>query len=243
MRHLAGSGLAALALVLLATATNTPAQDGNTIGFAFGSSQFDVDDLGAALAQRGLDGLESSDSASGLSAYRLIGGRVVLGLELYGAGQTLFNDADKASVHVSYSILNVGYVAFARKDLKAFPLLGIGRGGVDVRIVENAGAPTFDAVLDQPRRESSMNAGGLLLQAALGVDYFLHGRRDRVRPDRLGRETRGQSGVLFGARVGYNYKPSEASWQMEDRDVLGGPDVELSGPFLRFSIGWARFRP
>ncbi len=87
-----------------------------------------------------------------------------------------------------------------------------------------------------------MSAGGLLLQAAVGVDYFLGGRRDRGRPERLGGETRGRSGVLFGARLGYNHKPAEASWEMEDRDILGGPDVKLSGAFVRFSIGWGRFR-
>ena len=242
MAHLKPRGLAAVALLLLATAGPTRAQGGTAIGFAFGTSKFDVDDLGAALEQRGFAGLESSDFASGLSAYRQFGGRMILGIELYGAGQDLYNDTAKAAVRVSYSALNVGYVALRRGALKVFPLVGIGRAGVDVRIQENAPAPTFDALLDQPRRESRMSAGGLLLQAAVGVDYFLSGRLGRGRPDRHGGHVRGQSGVLFGARLGYNHKPAEASWEMEDREILGGPDVKLSGPFVRFSIGWGRFR-
>jgi hypothetical protein len=77
-----------------------------------------------------------------------------------------------------------------------------------------------------------MRTGGLLVQAAVGADYFL----------KLGRRRAGGgSGLLFGLRLGFLYDPTEASWNMEERKVLGGPDVKSTGPFIRFLLGWGRF--
>lgn len=51
----------------------------------------------------------------------------------------------------------------------------------------------------------------MTLQLAVGADYHLPASR----------RGKGRSGLLLGARVGYNFRPTEPRWQMEDEDVLG----------------------
>ena len=121
----------------------------------------------------------------------------------------------------------MGYVVYSRGGLRVFPFLGIGGGGVNMRVVEKGTVPTFDEVLDDPRREVVLSTGSILFQVALGVDYFLP----------VGGDEGGKGGLFFGLRAGYTFAPSKADWKMWDRDVLKGPDVRLIGPYVCLMFG------
>ena len=218
---------AAVIVVLVSVSSPHGVEAGSAIGFAFGGSTFDLDELDAALAAEGFSSLESSDYSAGLGGYKLTDSGLVIGVEIQGAGQTVYNDSSEASVSVSSFMLQVGRVVYRRGDLKVFPLVGLGRCGVGVRMVKRAPTPTFGEVLAHPFRESRMDAGGLALQFAIGADHHLRFSQDRRR----------RAGLLIGVRVGYTYKPGEATWQMEDGDVLGGPSADTSGPFFRVHVG------
>jgi hypothetical protein len=128
-------------------------------------------------------------------------------------------------------MFHVGRVVLSRGDLKIFPLVGIGTSSVGIRMDSRAPTPTFDEVLAQPLRESRMDSGGLALQLAIGADHHL----------RFGHRRGGRAGLLVGARVGYTYKPGEATWRMKGGDVLGGPSADTSGPFFRIHVGMGWF--
>ncbi len=192
---------------------------------------FDFDELDVALAAEGFSSLESSGFSGGLSGYKLTDGGLVIGAEIQGSGQTVYNDSTKAALNVSFLMIHLGRVVLSRDDLKIFPLVGLGRSSVGIRMDSRAPTPTFAEVLDQPLRESRMGAGGLALQLAIGADYHL----------RFSQRRGGRAGLLVGARVGYTYKPGEATWQMEGGDVLGGPSADTSGPFFRLQVGMGWF--
>ena len=225
------STLAVLVGLLLSSAANASAEKGWAAGFVFGADRHDLDELDAMLVSRGFNGLDSAGFSTGFSAYRFVGGNVIIGFAVQGSEQTVFTDAARATVRVGSSRLEAGYVIREFGNVRVFPLLGIGRSGVDLRIVERAPTPTFADVLERPFRESSSNGSGFTLQFALGVDYFL----------RFNKGGNGRGGLLLGTRLGYAYKPAEASWEMKDREVLGGPDVKTSGPFIHFMLGGGRF--
>ena len=81
-----------------------------------------------------------------------------------------------------------------------------------------------DDVLDDPGRSSQMSNGSLLVGGALGGDWFLPFGSAR-------------GGMVLGFRAGYNYAPIETDWTIDGNDVAGGPDVALTGAFVRLSIG------
>ena len=218
---------AAVIVMLMSVSCPHGVEAESAIGFAFGGSTFDLDELDAALAAEGFSSLGSSGRTTGFSGYKLTDSGLVLGAEIQRAGQTVYNDSTKASVGVSSAMLLVGRVVYSRGDLRVFPLVGIGSSGVNVRMVRRAATPTFAEVLAEPFRESIMNAGGLALQLAIGADHHL----------RFSKGHHGRAGLLVGLRVGYTYKPGEATWQMEGGDVLGGPSADTSGPFFRLHVG------
>lgn len=223
--------VAAVMVVLVSVLSPHRIEAGSAIGFAFGGSKLDLDDLDAALAAEGFNSLESSDYSAGLSGYKLTDGGLIIGVEIQGSGQTVFSDSLKAAVSVNSIMFHVGRVVLGRDGLKIFPLVGIGSSSVGIRMDSRAFTPTFGQVLAQPLRESRMNAGGLALQLAIGVDSHIRFSHKRGR----------RAGLLLGARVGYTYKPGEVTWQMEGGDVLGGPSADVSGPFFRLHVGMGRF--
>ena len=223
-------------IMMLLTALCVPANSwalrgGGAGGIVLGGSKFDLDELDAALVAQGFGKLESSDMSAGIWGYKVVDGRIVIGGQILGSEQVTFNDSSRTSVHVGGVVFNLGYIVYQQSDVTAFPLFGIGVNNVGVRTVERTAAPTFDDVLARPSRESEMDSGGLVLQIGFGVDYLL----------RLGRHHNTRRGLMLGARVGYTHDPTEGTWKLRDRDVLGGPDVRSSGPFVHFTIGWGRF--
>ena len=223
--------MAVLVLVAVVTvAQGAGAASGWAAGLMFGGSRFDLDELDELLVARGFNHLESEDFAAGFGFYRLVHDRIIIGVETLNAEQIVFNGQTKATANVNYAGLDIGYVVLDSNNLRVFPLLGIGRGGVSLQMLERSATPTFDELLAQPLRESESSSGGLLLQFAVGADYFL----------KLSRQPHRRGGILLGVRAGVSYKPAESSWERERGDVLGGPDVDPSGAFVRFIIGGGR---
>ena len=218
-------------LTALCVSADWTLRGGGAGGLVLDGSKFDLDELDAALVARGYGPLESSDMSVGIWGYKVFDGRIVLGGQILSSEQVTFNDASRTSVHVGGVMFNLGYIIYRQSGLIAFPLVGIGNNSVGVRIVEREATPIFDDVLLRPSRESEMSSGGLVLQIGFGIDYQLN----------LGRHRNTRRGLMFGARVGYTHDPTEGSWELRDRDVLGGPDVRSSGPFAHFTIGWGRF--
>jgi hypothetical protein len=197
--------------------------------FAFGSGTFDLDDLETQLQAQGYaPGLESSELLTGVSAYRLTDGGLLLGVEIQGSGQTVFSDSTRAAVGTNTFVLQVGHTVYRSSELRVYPLVGVGRSGATIRLVRRAAKPTFDDAVAPTFRETELGAGSMNLQFALGADYHLPARR------------RSHNGLLVGLRLGYNLRPSDPTWQIEGEDILGGPDVDASGPFFRVLIGYGR---
>ncbi|MFQ6093056.1 MAG: hypothetical protein ACE5OR_10305 [bacterium] len=230
--------LVVLSLVVLATlapkggSCGTETTKGGGVGvFMFGWNGFDVDELRSKLRESGFEGLEKKDFTYGGGGYGLVGERILLGGEGYGFEQVVFSDSVKATLGGGYGFFDVGYVVLSRRGIQVYPMIGIGGGGMDLRLAARNGTPQFDEVLENPRREATLSVGGLLLQCALGVDYFLS----------LGGNERAQGGLIFGLRLGYTFASSKGDWSMKDADVIGGPDARITGPYIHFAIGGAGF--
>jgi len=217
-------------LTLISTMAYAGGEDakkgGGAGGFIFGANRVDFGGLNDKLKAKGFEELEARSLILGGGGYG-ISGRVVLGGEGAGFAQDVSSDTLKASVGGGYGFFDVGYVVYSKGGLRVFPLLGIGGGGISLKIAEKGDVPTFDQVLDDPGREVRLSAGGFLFQLALGVDYFIP----------VGGDENGKGGLFFGLRAGYVFSPAKADWKMEDRDVLGGPDVRLTGPYVCLMFG------
>ena len=211
--------LAAISIVLASSAYGEGAG-----WFTFGLKVLDFGGLKEELVKRGFGKLEAENALLGGGGYGVVGGKVVLGGEGGGFSQDVSSDTLKATVAGGYGFFDVGYVAYSRGNLRIFPFFGIGGGGLALRIAQRGPMPTFSEVLDDPGWEVEISAGGILFQVGLGLDWML------TLKERKG-------GIMLGLRAGYILAPTKTDWRMADRDVLGGPDTRLTGPYICLTFG------
>ena len=189
----------------------------------------------------GLRGLNRDLRAAGLPAmdrhYLTLGGaglgtrgRFLIGGEghaLLGGKETSQGGAFQLSTGGGYGLFRVGYLAIAGESFDLYPLLGIGGGGVGLKIVERD-APTFGEVLSDPERSSSLDTGMFLLDVSLSANYRIA----------VGERENGVGGFLLGVQAGYTFAPGQSSWKLDGlNSVAGGPTFQIEGPYVRLSIG------
>jgi len=196
-------------------------------GFMVGVSQFDLNTLNDKLKAKGFEDLGDNQIFFGGGGYGIINGKILLGGEGGGFSKDVASSTQKASLSGGYGFFDIGYVIFSKSGFNLFPLLGIGGGGFSLRIVERAPSPTFDEILDNPKREANISTGSFLFNFALGLDYLLA----------LGEDKEGRGGLLLGIRAGYIFDPTKADWKMTDQDVLKGPDIRFTGPYVHLVLG------
>ncbi len=196
-------------------------------GFMIGIGQFNLSRLNDMLRARGFENLGNSQISFGGGGYGILKGKILFGGEGSGFSKAVTSSTQKASLSGGCGFFYIGYVVLSRNGFNLFPMLGIGGGGFNLRIVERAATPTFDEILDNPKREVNISTGSFLLNFALGVDYSLV----------LSEDKKGRGGLLLGIRAGYIFDPTKANWRMTDMDVLGGPDVRMTGPYIQLILG------
>lgn len=203
--------------------------------FNVGYMGLDADELNAALAEGDLPSLDGSFLTLGGGGYGARG-RFLIGGEghgLLGSDETSADGSMHVSVHGGYGLFRIGYLAASHGGLDVFPSVGIGGGGMSVKISERS-APTFGDVIEEPRRSSTLSSGSLLLDVGAAAHLRVAGERE-TRDDRDG-------GFLVGIHAGYTFAPGDSSWDLDGiNSVAGGPNFQIQGAYVRLSIGgWGR---
>ncbi|MCR4440364.1 MAG: hypothetical protein QHJ34_14015 [bacterium] len=198
--------------------------------FYIGSSMVDLDKLNATLKTSQYPEFSNRLFSMGGGGHAFFN-RLVLG----GQGQALISKSTdvsvagtpyKASLSAGIGFFDIGYLLTPRGNLKIYPMLGIGGGGLELAIEEKQ-PPSFEQILAHPNRSTRLSAGLFLVNLALGADCLVLTRQDKE----------GMGGLVLGIEVGYTYTPFAGGWQADEVDISGGPDASLNGPYLRLKIG------
>ena len=198
----------------------------------FGNSMIDIDNLNARLESNGYTKLSESYFCVGGGGHSIINKRWIIGGEAYSLlGEDITSAGFKGSTYTFQGFANIGYIILAKKGISVYPLLGLGGGAMTLTLSEKAAAYSFDDVLTDPRRGTTLTAGGFLINLALGMDYYL----------KLGENAEGNGGFLFGVRAGYILAPSKSGWAMFDNELSGAPEISMTGPFVRIIFGGGGF--
>ena len=216
-----------LVAVMSVFSVSVDAKEGGGRGyFMCGGSIVDIDALNSRLEGKGYSKFSDSFFSLGGGGYAVIN-RVIIGGEGHGLiGRDETSGNYKTSLSAGYGFFDLGYIVYSTGYLNVYPLLGLGGGGINFKIVERE-APSFDEVLDDPKRSIELSTGGFLLNVALGTDYLL----------KLGEDEEGEGGFVFGLRVGYTLAPVKGDWDMDGTEISGGPEVGITGPYIRLMIG------
>ena len=192
--------------------------------FAIGANAPNLGALDDALDAAGYPTFDSEMLAIGGGGYGLVG-RVMVGGEGFGLiAPTRGFEGRELSVGGGYGLFTLGYLLTPERRFDAFPVLGIGGGGLSFDIGSEA-VDTFDDVLENPSRGASMEQFNLLVQIGAGAEYPLQS----------------DGGLRIGLRAGYLLTAFSSDWTINDQSIGGGPDATLGGPFVRLTIGGGRY--
>ena len=209
------------------------AKESGGMGYSMlGSSFLNMSDLNALLENNGYSAISGSFFSVGGGGHGIINNKWIIGGEghsLLGGSETSGNYIN--SLIIDYGFLDLGYIIYSFGDLRVYPLLGLGAGGMKFKISENLTSITFDDILTTPARNSEISKSGFLLNLAIGTDYLLSFAKTETE----------RGGMLFGLRAGYCISPFKGHWEMGDIDVSGVPDFGFSGPYIRIMIGGGAF--
>lgn len=146
----------------------------------------------------------------------LVGGE---GSILFSTDNAEFTDQRRARYSGAYGAVMLGFSVIGTDGLDIYPLIELGMAGVSLE-VEERGAPTWDDMLAEPGRSTTLSTGTLFGGAGLGLDYAF------------------RNGILVGLRGMWSYTPDMDEWDADGDDALGGPEVNLRGPSVRLLLGF-----
>ncbi|MEO0071865.1 MAG: PDZ domain-containing protein [candidate division WOR-3 bacterium] len=152
-------------------------------------------------------------------------GRVRIGG--YGAGgvQSISNNQLDVEAQLGFGFFELGYCIIYTKRLLVTPLLGIGGGGITLKITPLYNRPsTLDDILGTYSTfgSSKVSKGGMILYPGLGIDIPLK-----------------FSGLSL--KTGYLYSALSSSWEHEDYGRINGPDFTLKGLYVSLNILFGGF--
>lgn len=193
--------------------------------FMVGSSVIDIEELNSRLEAKQYSKLSDKFMSFGGGGHAIMG-RLIIGGEGHGLiGKETTTGEYKVSLNAGCGFFDLGYMVYSSRGLSLYPLLGIGGGGMSLKIADRQ-TPTFDEVLENPKRGTELVSGCFLLNLSFGADYLFN----------LG-EGQGEGGLLLGIRAGYTFALVKGEWKIDEATVAGGPEVGVEGPYLRLAVG------
>jgi hypothetical protein len=194
------------------------------------------------MSNRGIgelnDRLESQGYPSFKTGYGTMGGlvrlrfeRLMIGIEGHAyRSQPETKGTQEITLAGGYAILETGYDVFRAGGFRLFPMLGIGAGSTRLHIYETQDV-TFDGMLADPGRETSVNYGSMIINASIAMEYYL--------------KVTDNTGFVAGFQAGYNQSIYDRGWlfdgpggRKEAPEATGGPEVKFRGFAATLNVGW-----
>jgi hypothetical protein len=136
-------------------------------------------------------------------------------------------------ISVGYSILSSRRhrLGGLRAGFDLFPLVGFGGSTIMVEVRDGAprDAATFDQQLGAPYDNATLTRDTLGLSFGGGLDFTLGEPLDDE-----GLEV----GAVLGMRAGYHSDVYGDGWYVYQQPLAGGPDLNLSGPYMKLLLGF-----
>ena len=114
------------------------------------------------------------------------------------------------------------------------PYMGLGFGVMTLRIDEKDTSSTDESIGDRGRL-TSINARSFLTDIGLALKYFVHLSGE---PGDQKREC-----IAFQVIAGYLYSPIRTDWYVFTENLSGGPNFNMSGPYVSAFIGFGDGKP
>jgi PDZ domain-containing secreted protein len=135
-----------------------------------------------------------------------------------GGSQTVSNDTVSVEVGYGAGFFEMGYSIVNAKHFMLTPLIGIGGGGLTMKITSLLYNPVnLDDVINHPGGIAKISTGGFTMFPGLSIDFPI-------------------SFAGLSIKGGYMWTPIKGAWIVEDYGKINGPAFDLKGPFVTLNI-------
>ena len=152
-----------------------------------------------------------------------------------GSGHGMFGDEirfnqQKAAIGGGMGFFQFGYDFLHKDNLKLYPLVGIGGGGLTMVFSTLGNVSASDVKqgnTDGNYLQTDISWGSALLDLGIGFDYFP--------------ESEGKSSPRLGVRAGYIFAPLPSDFSYGGGPITGASSFSLNGYYFRIIIGGGGF--
>lgn len=158
------------------------------------------------------------------------GSLVVRNIILGGEGHSVISKKASSSLmdaelQSGWGMFNIGYVVMARKSFLLYPKLGIGGYTHELTLKDQIAGTTMDTIAAGDFSGTTVSRRGMLASAELNFDFIPTTQESSA------------GGLVFGLAVGYQMAFADKGWEAYETPVSGGPNIDMSGLFVRLHIG------
>ncbi len=156
------------------------------------------------------------------------GNFVIRNFVIGGEGSGYFNSKTSNNFNAidlngGYGFFNMGYVVHSGKRSVLYPILGIGTGGYNITVHQKDQNKNIIEQLNTPSGNTTITAGGLLLNAQLAWQYFFYGHQ--------------KQGFFVGLKAGYRYSPNSWKLKVNGNGLNDSPNINMNGFNVTLIIG------
>ncbi len=176
----------------------------------------------------GFEELSKHYASFGASGHVLLK-NLLLGVsgQFIGAPTKEHGDLD-ADVTGGMGFLNVGYALVNKERFKVYPLLGIGGGVMDMKIMHQ-GDITQGEIINNPMQQTQLSIANAMVDLGAGLDYTIM--------EMTSADGRTKGGLNLGLRAGYIFGADDDNWTYTGGDVMGGPEFGMRSYYVRLAVG------
>lgn len=197
------------------------------LGLSIGYGYMDVSKLHVFVSDN-ISKFSSNHLVMGATAFA-IRNRCIYGLNGYSiTGDLIKTDSINVSLKGGVGTFDFGYIILNKKNLKFYPMIGIGGSGFGIKIDKNKDVSASN-ISDNPGQEINITKGGFVGDFSLNLNLF----------PSLECTDKNSScgGIMTGLKVGYVYSIPSTDWKFAGGDITGGPNFGINMFYVKLIIG------
>ena len=155
--------------------------------------------------------------------------RLVLGGSGVGIlGEKYHTDSLEVNTGGGYGVFEFGYLVCDKRNMKIYPTIGIGAGGMNVQISNSKTVPA-DEVSNNPAQEIHIRNGGFLTDISITINFIPSITYDE--------KENSSGGFMIGIQAGYLYGIPSSDWSYSGGSISGGPRFGINMPYVKLVLG------